>query len=65
MNQKEFNMDIDDNLERAKKLTASWPEWKRKYLITKYSESAQKKGASEKQGNPQSSDDIQGKPREH
>jgi hypothetical protein len=31
-------MDINDNFERAKKLTEDWPAWKRNYQLTKSSE---------------------------
>lgn len=31
-------MSFNDNFERAKKLTGDWPDWKREYQLTKYSQ---------------------------
>lgn len=31
-------MNNADNLERAKRIVSRWPEWKRTYALTKYSE---------------------------
>ena len=33
-------MESNNNFERAKKLTESWPAWKRDYQLTKYSKSS-------------------------
>lgn len=30
-------MSFNNNFERAKKLTDDWPDWKREYQLTKYS----------------------------
>lgn len=42
-------MDNKSNFERAKKLTDSWPSWKRDYQLTKNSENKQETSDDDRQ----------------